>query len=550
MTIEVNTVEDKQQGINKRVELNVVEDNFNKEIKIILNRYKEVFKEELGTLRDFEVDIRLEQGYRPKYCSTRRLPFSWIEDINKELDKWLKEGIIKPIVHSVWATPLVPIRKPTTVSERTSKILTITTHRGLFAFCRLPFGLKVSAPIFQRTMAALFQGIKGIMYYLDDVLISGRREEEHNARLVKVLDIILENGLKANINKSVFGTRNIKYLGHIIMGDEITPIAKNIDKIMNMRAPNNKTEVQAFLEQRIIIIAVDASNKGIGGVLLQMTDRVEKPILFLSRRFSSTEKNYSRIEREALAVKFGLEKCKEYLIGRRFILYTDHKLLVDLFKKENKELMMSPRLQRWLILVGNFDFEIRFRAVSPPHYPRNGQVERMVAIVKSWLKKEKYGEGKWWLLLLAYNNTKTSKGNSPSEMFLGRKTRTELDFKERITQKEDTYDDKFKVGSLVWILLFEGPVKWGKGIISKNIGKKKVEVEIEGQEGTFTRHVKQMASYVRVRNKIIKMEIREADGSAESNRWIEAARVEAQQRYGELLQETPRRQRIERVEPY
>ncbi|XP_065315410.1 uncharacterized protein LOC135924283 [Gordionus sp. m RMFG-2023] len=117
----------------------------------------------------------------------------------------------------------------------------------------------------------------------------------------------------------------------------------------------------------------------------------------------------------------------------------------------------------------------------------------MVAIVKSWLKKEKYGEGKWWLLLLAYNNTKTGKGNSPAEMFLGRKTRTELDFlKEKIKQKDDTYDEKFTVGSLVWILLFDGPVKWGKGIVSKNIGRKKVDVEIEGQEGTFTRHLKQV----------------------------------------------------------
>ncbi|XP_065317797.1 uncharacterized protein LOC135926060 [Gordionus sp. m RMFG-2023] len=117
----------------------------------------------------------------------------------------------------------------------------------------------------------------------------------------------------------------------------------------------------------------------------------------------------------------------------------------------------------------------------------------MVAIVKNWLKKEKYGEGKWWLLLLAYNNTKNSKGNSPAEMFLGRKTRTELDFlKEKIKPKDNTYDDKIKVGSLVWILLFEGPVKWGKGIVSKNIGRKKVEVEIEGQEGTYTRHLKQI----------------------------------------------------------
>ncbi|XP_065318931.1 uncharacterized protein LOC135926927 [Gordionus sp. m RMFG-2023] len=96
-------------------------------------------------------------------------------------------------------------------------------------------------------MTALFQGIKGVMYYLDDVLISGKTEEEHNTRLVKVLDIILGNGLRANMNKSVFGVKEIKYLGHIIKGNEITPIAKNIDKIMNMRAPINKTEVQAFL---------------------------------------------------------------------------------------------------------------------------------------------------------------------------------------------------------------------------------------------------------------------------------------------------------------
>ncbi|XP_065315589.1 uncharacterized protein LOC135924457 [Gordionus sp. m RMFG-2023] len=248
-TIEVDSVEIKQQAIKNMVELDIVEDNF-----------KEVFKEELGTLKDFEVDIRLEKNYRPKFCGIRRLQLSWIEEIDKELDKWLKEGIIKSIVHIVWATPLVPIGKQdnrlklcidyrVSVSEKTSKILTITTHRGLFAFCRLPFGLKASAPIFKSPMAALFQGIGGVMYYLDDVLICGRTEEEHNTRLVKVLDIILEN-------------------------------------------------------------AVDASNEGIGGALLQMTDNVEKPILFLSRRFSSTEKNYSTIEKKALAVKFGLAKCK------------------------------------------------------------------------------------------------------------------------------------------------------------------------------------------------------------------------------------------------
>ncbi|XP_065313680.1 uncharacterized protein LOC135923020 [Gordionus sp. m RMFG-2023] len=197
-------------------------------------------------------------------------------------------------------------------------------------------------------MAALFQGIKGIIYYLDDVLISGRTEEEHNTRLVKVLDIILENGLKANMNKR----KNKRF-------EWGEAQERSFEKLKIKMV--EKPILNCFNEKLDIILTVDASNEGIGGVLLQMTDDVEKPILFLSRRFSSTEKNYSTIEREALAVKFGLEKCKEYLIGRRFILYTDHKPLVDLFKKENKELMMSPRLQRWLIL-GNFDFEIRFRA--------------------------------------------------------------------------------------------------------------------------------------------------------------------------------------------
>ncbi|CAK9291466.1 unnamed protein product [Gordionus sp. m RMFG-2023] len=75
--------------------------------------------------------------------------------------------------------------------------------------------------------------------------------------------------------------------------------------------------------------------------------------------------------------------------------------------------------------------------LSPPYYPRsNEQAERMVALVKSWLKKAKYGEGQWWLSLLAYNSTETAKGKSPAEIFLGRKTRSELDFlKEKVIRE-------------------------------------------------------------------------------------------------------------------
>ncbi|XP_065318874.1 uncharacterized protein LOC135926869 [Gordionus sp. m RMFG-2023] len=109
------------------------------------------------------------------------------------------------------------------------------------------------------------------------------------------------------------------------------------------------------------VLAVDASNKGVGGALLQVIEGLERPVLFFSRVFREVETRYSVIEQEALAVMFGLTKCREYLIGKRFVVFTDHKPLIHLFRKDNRELMMSPRLQRWLLLVGSFNVEIRYR---------------------------------------------------------------------------------------------------------------------------------------------------------------------------------------------
>ncbi|KYO35673.1 hypothetical protein Y1Q_0017678 [Alligator mississippiensis] len=69
---------------------------------------------------------------------------------------------------------------------------------------------------------------------------------------------------------------------------------------------------------------IDASNQAVGAMLTQETDGVERPIAYASRKLQPQEQRYTTIERECLAIKWGVEYFRYYLIGRKFILVTDH----------------------------------------------------------------------------------------------------------------------------------------------------------------------------------------------------------------------------------
>ena len=88
------------------------------------------------------------------------------------------------------------------------------------------------------------------------------------------------------------------------------------------------------------MIQTDASKKGFGAVLLQNNH----PIYYASRTLTSTEKNYQNLEREAMAAVWGMEKFHYFLYGRQFILQTDQKPLVSIFRKHMID--VSPRIQR------------------------------------------------------------------------------------------------------------------------------------------------------------------------------------------------------------
>ena len=78
----------------------------------IISRYKSVFDKELGTLKNVEVSLKIKADAIPKFCRARPIPYALKDRVEKELERLVTEGILKPISHSEWAAPIVPVIKP------------------------------------------------------------------------------------------------------------------------------------------------------------------------------------------------------------------------------------------------------------------------------------------------------------------------------------------------------------------------------------------------------------------------------------------------------
>ena len=115
--------------------------------------------------------------------------------------------------------------------------------------------------------------------------------------------------------------------------------------------------LQPYSLQKEAIVTTDASEKAIGGVLSQEGH----PVIYVWRKLTSAEQNYSNLEREALAIVFVVTRLKQFLLGRRFTLQTDHKPLKYLFAPDDEiPKTASARFTRWAITLMGFDYELKY----------------------------------------------------------------------------------------------------------------------------------------------------------------------------------------------
>ena len=272
-------------------------------------------------------------------------------------------------------------------------------------------------------MEGLLRGIPGVVVYIDDILVTGKSEQDHLVALEEVLARLSKAGLRLRRNKCQFMAPSVVYLGHQIDSEGVHPVADKVEAVQQAPTPRNVSELKSYLglltyyskflphlpsvlsplykllrqdkpwkwtsKQKAafqkskqlltsssvlvhfdpsleLVLACDASAYGIGAVLAhRFPDGSERPIGFASRTLSKAEQNYSQIEKEGLACVFGVKRFNSYLYGHHFTLITDHKPLLTLF---NEKKCISPqasaRIQRWALALASYEYTLACRSTT------------------------------------------------------------------------------------------------------------------------------------------------------------------------------------------
>ena len=265
----------------------------------ILQKHAQLFGKDLGTLQGTKAKIHVDPTATPIFHKARPVPYALREKIEQELERLEKAGTIEPVQYSEWATPIVPVMKSDgtvrvcgdykltvnkvskldgypipklddlytklaggqmfteldlshayeqmLVDENSREFLTINTHKGLFRYNRLPYGVSSAPGIFQRTMEGLLQGIPSTGVLLDNILITGPSTDEHLDNIEKVLGRLSDAGLQLKAEKCQFMKPVLECLGHRIDAEGFHPVDAKVKAIKEAPTPTNPSELKSFL---------------------------------------------------------------------------------------------------------------------------------------------------------------------------------------------------------------------------------------------------------------------------------------------------------------
>jgi len=239
--------------------------------------------------------------------------------------------------------------------------------------------------------------------------------QSHDNRFRQLLTRCRAKGIKLNKEKVAFKTQEVQFIGHILSSQGLKPDPKKIEAITKMPKPTDVQGVQRligminylskfvkglsdlceplrkltkkesawdwtfehdtafenmkkaisstpllryFNSKEDVVLQCDASDTGLGAALMQN----EQPVAYASRALSPTERNYAQIEKELLAILFGVTRFNQYTYGRKFLVESDHKPLEAI---QNKPLIAAPkRLQRMLLGLQRYNYEIVYKKGS------------------------------------------------------------------------------------------------------------------------------------------------------------------------------------------
>ncbi|KAK3522328.1 hypothetical protein QTP86_003678, partial [Hemibagrus guttatus] len=378
---------------------------------------------DVGLAKGVEHQIRLQDN-KPFREGSRRIAPADIEDVRRHIKELLTAGIIKES-RSPYASPIVVARKKTgairmcidyrTLNARTipdqyttpwiddaldclvgSKWFSVLDLRsgyyqiamaeedkektaficplGFFQFERMPQGITGAPATFQRLMekAVGDMHLLQVIVYLDDIIVFGRTLEEHEERLLKVLDRLRECGLKVSIDKCQFCQSQVRYVGHIVSSAGVSPDPAKIEAVTHWRIPTDLKSLRSFLGfcgfyWRFI--------KGYSAIVRPLTELTKgyppasghnkqehldglRPVAYASRRLSATEQRYPVHQLEFLALKWAVvDKFHDYLYGAQFVVKTDNNPLTYVLSTAK----LSATGHRWLAALSTYNFSLQYK---------------------------------------------------------------------------------------------------------------------------------------------------------------------------------------------
>ena len=465
----------KEPGVDREVEAVIqkltegVEEVHRPALEELLRRHQNAFQLRPGDKgRATMVEHRIKTGDHPPIKQApRRLAPHRRRLVDEEVDKMLEGGVIEPAT-GPWAAPVVLVKKKDgtmrfCVDYRRLNSATIkdayplpriddsldtlggsrwfstmdlvsgywqvamapedrektafSTHRGLFQFTVMPFGLCNAPGTFERLMEVAMRGLQwtSCLVYLDDIVVFSRDFGDHLERLGEVLTRLTDAGLKVKPSKCTLARKKVAFLGHVVSEEGVATDPAKVEAVRTWPVPETLTEVRSFLglagyyrafvpdfatlakplstladkgrafvwteecreafdglkdlltkspilgypaDEGQIILDTDASDRGLGAVLSQTQEGREVVLSYASRTLTRPERNYCVTRRELLAIIFGLRKFRHYLLGRHVLIRTDHAALKWVMAFREPE----GQVARWLQVLDTYDYKVEHRA--------------------------------------------------------------------------------------------------------------------------------------------------------------------------------------------